>query len=159
AKKDKDKSNNNQQTATTNPPGGGGGNNNQVGMHGPTGVVTNPGLGGGGSGGPGQAVRKAVARAATQNDMKNLHTYHYDASLASGKMPTAKQIFDDVQKGAPNIAKLITDKVIVLTGAKTRESIWAYTSQEQSTAGYYLAISNNGVEQLSAAQLNQRLKQ
>jgi hypothetical protein len=135
-------------------------NNNLPNVHAPTGVVTNPNTGGGG-GGAAQAVRKAIGRAATQNDMSQLHLYINTVSSASenGRMPTPQQLATDLQKGAPNLYKLWADKVIAVTKMPQRESIWAYTVEPVSTAGYHLVINNNGVERMDTQALTQKLKQ
>jgi type II secretory pathway pseudopilin PulG len=130
----------------------------QPNVHAPTGVVTNPNLGGGGGGGAAQAVRKAAKRSATQNDLKQLHLFIETHSSTNGQMPTREEIAAALQKEAPTIYKLWSDEVIVVTGAKQRESVWAYTVEDQSTAGYHLAVTNNGVERMTPQELNQRLK-
>jgi len=114
---------------------------------------------GGGSGGAAQSVRKAVGRAATQNDMQQLHLYIENASAASGRMPTQQQLAADLQKEAPNLYKLWADKVIDVTKMPQRESIWAFTVEPVSTAGYHLLISNNGVERMDTQTLTQKLKE
>jgi len=131
---------------------------NQPNVHAPTGVVTNPNLGGGGGGGAAMAVKKAAKRAANQNDLNQLRTLIATYETENNKMPTKDEMAKNLQKDAPNVYKLWTDEVIVITGAQKRESVWAYTVQDQSTAGYHLVITNNGVERMTPQELNQRLK-
>jgi hypothetical protein len=132
---------------------------NQPNVHAPTGVVTNPNLGGGGGGGAAQAVRKAAKRAATQNDLRELHRIITDYELNNSKMPTRDEMATILQKDAPNIYKLWTDQVIEITGAQQREgTVWAYTIQDQSSAGYHLVVTSSSPnERLSEQELKQRL--
>ena len=99
---------------------------NQPNVHAPTGVVTNPNLGGGGGGGAADAVRKAAKCAANQNDLKELRTL-IDLAYNDNnfKMPTRDEMAKILQKDAPNIYKLWTDQVIEITGTQQREGIWA----------------------------------
>lgn len=127
-------------------------------VHAPTGVVINPGLGGGGSGGAAQAVRKAAARAVSQNELRNIHLYIENASL-SGQMPSAPEITQALMREAPATYKLIQEGAIVLTGTRSRESVWAYTKEAQSTTGEHLMVSNNGVGRITPQELNARLSQ
>ena len=134
-------------------PGGGQG----PAMHAPTGVVL--GKGGGGGGGAYQAVRTAVRRTVNENELKNLHLFIETASGASGRMPSPQEILAALQREAPKIAKHIQDGDIVLTGATTREGIWAYTKDPQSTAGEHLILTSSGIERMQADTLRQRLKE
>jgi hypothetical protein len=136
------------------PAGGSGG----PGMHAPTGVVLNPGIGGGG-GGAVQGVRMAVKRVVNEVDLKQIQVFVEAGSGVSGQVPTKEEITAALQKEAPKIYKQIQDGAIVLTGTRTREHIWAYTADPQSIAGYYLILSSGGVEKMDRAPLEKRLKQ
>jgi hypothetical protein len=134
-------------------PGGG----QNVAMHGPTGVAL--GGGGGGGGGAYQAVRTAVKRSVSQNEMHNLHLFIENTSAASGRMPSPQEIMAALPREAPKLAKQIQDGDIVLTGARTRESIWAWTKEPQSVAGEHLILTASGIERMAGPVLNQRLRQ
>jgi hypothetical protein len=131
----------------------------QTTAHAPTGVVVNPGLGGGGSGGAVQAVRMATKRAVSQNDLNQIHLFIENASAASGQMPTVQEISAALQKEAPQIYKQVQDKAIILTGTRSRENIWAWTYEPQSVTGEHLIVSSSGVQRMTAQELTQRLKQ
>jgi hypothetical protein len=128
-----------------------------VGAHAPTGVAL--GSGGGGGGGAYQAVRTAVKRTVNENELKNLHLFIETASGASGRMPGYQEIMAALQREAPKTAKHIEDGDIVLTGARTREGIWAYTKDPQSVAGEHLVLTSSGIERMPPATLRQRLQQ
>jgi hypothetical protein len=115
------------------------------------------GLNSGGSGGAVQGVRMAAGRVVSEHELKNIHLFIETASGASGQMPTVPQITAALQKEAPKTYQLVQEGAIVLTGATTRESIWAYTAKPQSIAGYHLALSSSGIEKLYPQELERRL--
>jgi hypothetical protein len=121
------------------------------------GVVVSGGkaAGGGGSGGAAQAVRKAVKRTATMNDLAQIRVFIENASATTGKMPTVKETYDALKQEAPTIAKLIDEQVIILNPARTREEIWAYEASALTDGG--VVLSGSGVERMDAATLKQRL--
>lgn len=143
-------------TAGTTPPPTGG--YEQTTAHPSTGVVINPGLGGGGSGGAAQAVRKAAVRAVNQNELNNIRTF-IEAASSTGQMPTAQEIAQSLQREAPATFKQIQEGAIVLTGARQREGIWAYTTDPQSTTGEHLIVTKDGVSRMMPQQLRQILQQ
>jgi hypothetical protein len=126
-------------------------------VHAPTGVVLNPGVGGGG-GGAAQAVRGRVLREVTHNEMKNIQIFIESASGATGQMPTKEEISAALQKESPKTWKLVQDGAIVLTGARSREQIWAYTPELQGSGGHFI-VSASGVDGISKQELDQRLAQ
>jgi hypothetical protein len=126
-------------------------------VHASTGVVLNPGVGGGG-GGAAQAVRSRVLREVTHNEMKNIQIYIESASGATGQMPTKEEITAALQKESPKTWKLVQEGAIVLTGARSREQIWAYTPELQGSGGHFV-VSSSGVDGISKQELDQRLAQ
>lgn len=131
----------------------------QTTMHAPTGVVINPGLGSGGSGGAVQAVRKAVGRTVQQHELNNIRQFIDTASSVNGRMPTAQETMAALQREAPATFQLVQDGSIVLTGVQRREGIWAYTRDPQTVGGEHLIVTNMGIERLVGQQLQQRLAQ
>lgn len=129
------------------------------GTHAPTGVVVSPGAGGGGSGGAAQAVRKAVVRTVNQNELNQLRLFIDTAATASasGQLPPPQEIAAAMQREAPSIHKLLQERILVLSGARSRETIWAYTNEPQNVAGEHLVVTANGVERMTTPVLQQRL--
>jgi hypothetical protein len=123
--------------------------------HAPTGVVLNQG-GGGGAGGAVQAVRQAVVRTVNQNEMHNLHIFIDTASGASGQMPTVEEITRALEREAPKTHKLVQNGAIVLTGTNSREGIWAYTADPQTTGGEHLVVTASGVDRMTMQAIRQR---
>jgi hypothetical protein len=134
-----------------------GGPGDGLGVHAPTGIVTNPGLGGGGSGGAAQAIRKAAGRAVSQNELNNIRLFIENASLATGQMPSVEEVAAALRKEAPQTYKLVADGAIVLTGIRMREGIWAYTKDPQTPGGEHLVVNQSGVERMAALTLRQHL--
>jgi hypothetical protein len=99
----------------------------------------------------GAATYKPVSEA----DMKDIWTLVENASGSSGKMPSVLFIYQSLIAAESKAAPLVKDGSIFLTGATTRESIWAFETQALTSGG--LAVSQNGVERLSAADLRKRL--
>jgi hypothetical protein len=150
------KTNKSSSKATT--PSGSSASSDGPAVHAPTGVVLNPGLGGGGGGSALGAARNRALREVTHNEMRNILLIIEGASGTSTQVPSKEVIIAALQKEAPKTWKLVQDGVIVLTGTRTRESIWAYTPQLQGSGGHYI-ISPNGVEGVSKEELDRRLGQ
>ena len=129
-------------------------------VHAPTGVVINPGMGGGGSGGAAQAVRKAVARTVNQHQLSTLYKFIFDSEITNSRMPTAEEITAALKSADSATYNLVKDGVIRLTGTRTRSGvIWAYTWEPQTVGGDHLVITNSGVERMPIQTLRQRLQQ
>ncbi len=120
------------------------------------GVVVNAGVGGG-SGGAAQAVRGAVRRTVTMNDLQQIRIFIDNASLASGRMPSTQDTYAALKQEAPNIATLIDEGVLTLNNATTREQVWAYETDALKQGGQVL--TGSGVERMDAETLAQRLRQ
>jgi hypothetical protein len=108
---------------------------------------------------PGAGVVHNVAQAAkrleVKNDLQQMRIFIENASLASGRMPSAQETYQALKKEAPKIAKLIDDRVITLNPARTREEVWAYETAALQSGGQVL--TSQGVEQMDAETLKQRL--
>lgn len=120
----------------------------------PGSTVVNPG-----SGGVVQGVRMAAVRTVNYNEMKNLHLFMEAGSAASGQLPDSRTVLAEIQREAPKTYKHLDDKSIVLTGARSRDSIWAYTADPQNAIGNHLVITSSGVEQMAGETMKQRLEQ
>jgi hypothetical protein len=139
-------------------PSGGAGGGGAFVPAGGVGVVVNPAGavgGGGGGGGAAQAVRKAVKRTATNNELTQIRLFIENASAVDGKIPPPELTFAALQKEAPKIAEAITEGVIVLWRAKTRDEIWAYEAAAVENGGQ--VVTSSGIERMDAATLKQRL--
>jgi hypothetical protein len=88
--------------------------------------------------------------------MEDVRIYIDNASGASGRMPAPKEVYDALVLTKSPAAGLVEKKAIVLTGAATRDSVWAFETTALTRGG--LVASPNGVETVTAVELNRRLK-
>ncbi|HJZ58744.1 MAG TPA: hypothetical protein VKE74_27625 [Gemmataceae bacterium] len=91
----------------------------------------------------------------TRQDMEDIRIFIDTASGASGQMPTPQQVLAALEQAESPAAKLVKSKAIVLTGARSREGVWAYEVKALQQGG--LIAGSNGVEDVSAAELRRRL--
>jgi hypothetical protein len=91
----------------------------------------------------------------TEADMKEIWNFVDSRSGSTGKMPSIIDITSALASARTHSSDLIKDGSIVLTGAKTREAVWAY-ERKAATQGGWVA-SQNGVENLTSDELKERL--
>ena len=91
----------------------------------------------------------------TEADMKEVWIFMENASIVSGKLPPMPLVYSALVKAEAKAAELVKDGSIFLTGATMRESIWAFEAKALTQGGW--VASQNGVENLTAAELKKRL--
>jgi hypothetical protein len=91
----------------------------------------------------------------SRQDMFDLQVFIHDASLAAGRMPAPAFIYQALVEAKSPAAELVKDGSIILTGAGQRDAIWAFETRAILQGGF--AVSQNGVETLTAEQLKARL--
>lgn len=113
----------------------------------------------GGGGGAAQSVRKAVARTVDAKDLQDLNLFIQSYSLENDRMPDAATILAVLKKepGMARLAKDIEEGFVVLTNIRQREGVWAYDKSVLTGGG--MVLTNQGVERLTAQELQARLKQ
>jgi hypothetical protein len=101
-------------------------------------------------GGAAQAVRGAVARAATQAELHDLHIYMTNAKLSLGRVPTSQETWTAMNQvdGNRQMVKLIQDQVIILVPNPQDEGLWAYSAEVPTKGGWVL--THAGTERLTA---------
>lgn len=104
-----------------------------------------------------QTPRSAAQRVVTMNDLTQIRIFIENASAASGSMPNVNETYAALKREAPRIAELIDTRVITLNPARNREQVWAYETAAYQVGG--MVVTSNGVERMTAAQLQQRLQQ
>jgi predicted small lipoprotein YifL len=91
----------------------------------------------------------------TVKDMEDIKIFIHDSSLVMGRMPAKEFVYGAlVQAGTPT-AKLVNSGAIVLTGAQSREGVWAYEAKALEQGG--MIVGPNGVETVTATELKRRL--
>lgn len=88
-------------------------------------------------------------------DMNEVWIFMENASIVSGKLPPMPLVYSALVKAEAKAAELVKDGSITLTGATERESIWAFETKALTQGGW--VASQNGVENLTAAELKKRL--
>jgi hypothetical protein len=93
----------------------------------------------------------------TLDDYKNLHLYMDTVSGVTGKLPDKETTVAalKMEKGATNLVKAIEDGSLVLTGATSRDDVWAYEKDAPVNGGYVL--TSNGVDKLDAEAAKKRI--
>jgi hypothetical protein len=91
----------------------------------------------------------------SEADMKDVWVYVENASAAGGKMPNRVAIYQALVAAKSPAAERVGDGSIHLTGATTRESVWAFETKALTGGG--LVATQTGVETLTAAELQKRL--
>jgi len=109
-----------------------------------------------GGGGALGSVRKATARTANLVQLDQLKTTIASMELLEGGMPSADAIKKDVRQDK-QLAALIDEEVIILTGTNKKDGIWAYTKWPQR-AGEHAVVTASGVGSKSPADLEKELK-
>jgi hypothetical protein len=94
-------------------------------------------------------------KAVTKADMNEVWIFIENRSLATGQMPRPETVYAALVQTNATAAGLVKSNDIILTGATTRESVWAY-ERNAPTQGGWIA-TQNGPEQVTAKEFAQRL--
>lgn len=98
---------------------------------------------------PKPAPTPVTRRPVAKQDMMDIHLFVDTASQASGRMPDPTYIQAALGAAGSPAAKLVATGDIVLTGARQRESCWAYQKGAATDGGWI--VTNSGAEQVNAA--------
>jgi len=98
-----------------------------------------------------------VRQAVTQADMQEVWIYMENASAVSGRLPPPAEVYAALVQTQAKAAELVRNGAIILTGAKNRESVWAFETAALQHGGWVAGPS--GVENVSASELKRRLGQ
>lgn len=90
-----------------------------------------------------------------KKDMEDIRLYIDNASGASGQMPSPQQVYAALVQAQSPAAALVQKQAVYLTGAKSREGVWAYEAAALQRGG--LICTANGVETVTADDLKRRL--
>ncbi|HEY1186203.1 MAG TPA: hypothetical protein VGE74_01040 [Gemmata sp.] len=97
------------------------------------------------------AAKRVVAMA----DMRDLQIFIHDSSLVLGRMPTGAEVYAALVEARSPAAALVKEGAIIVTGAKERESVWAFEARAYLNGG--LVVTHNGVERVTAEELKKLL--
>lgn len=124
----------------------------------PGGWASGTGPGAGASGTPssgGTTAANTSTKPVSEADLKAIWVFIDSRSGATDKMPSILDIQTALVSSRSHAAELVKDGSIVLTGARMREAVWAYEKRALTQGGW--VASQNGVENLTAAELTSRL--
>jgi hypothetical protein len=89
--------------------------------------------------------------------MQEVWIYMENASAVSGRLPPPAEVYAALVQTQAKAAELVRNGAIILTGAKNRESVWAFETAALQYGGWVAGPS--GVENVSASELKRRLGQ
>ncbi|MCS7272169.1 MAG: hypothetical protein NZ703_13895, partial [Gemmataceae bacterium] len=104
---------------------------------------------------PGSTRPAAPLRTVTRADMQDVWIFMENASAVSGRLPSPAEVYAALMQAQSPALALVREGAITLTGSRNRESVWAYETRALQQGGW--VAGPNGVEELSAAELRQRL--
>jgi hypothetical protein len=97
----------------------------------------------------------AAAATVTRQDLEAVRVFIDNASGVSGQMPAPQQVLAALQQAGTPTAALVRGGAVTLTGARTREGVWAYETAALQRGGW--ACGANGTETVTAADLRRQL--
>ncbi len=97
----------------------------------------------------------AGGKTVTKADLNDVWVFIDNFSGASGKMPPPQLVYAALVEAKSPAADLVKGNYIILTGATTRESVWAYEKDAPTNGGWI--ATQNGPEQVTAKEFAQRL--
>jgi hypothetical protein len=104
-----------------------------------------------------QSPRMAAARTINNAQMKQLHLGIFQTWQLDNAMPGINEIMVDVKQNR-QLLPLIQEEVVILTGTKLGNGVWAYSQYPQRNGNHYVVVSE-GVVEMSPADLKSRLTQ
>src|SRR5262245_62082639 len=107
-----------------------------------------------GAGHEDMGVHGATDRLQLNNALDQIRIFIENASSVDGNMPSIETTYETLKKEAPQYAKYIDQKLIVLNPAKTRDEVWAWAVLPQ---GNFSVLTSSGIQPMSQQELNQRL--
>jgi hypothetical protein len=91
----------------------------------------------------------------TETEMHDLHLY-MEGEASFGQIPSRESVLEYARKNNDKLYKLLENGAIVLTGAKTREEVWAYEKDAPTKGGW--VVTGSGQSKMTADQLNKLLR-
>ena len=104
-----------------------------------------------------QSPRMAAARTINNAQMKQLHLSTLQAFLSENRVPDVNEIMQEAKQNR-QLLTLLTEEVVILTGTKNGDGVWAYSQYPQRNGNHYV-VTQQGVNEMSPADLKTRLEQ
>ena len=104
-----------------------------------------------------QSPRMAAARTINNAQMKQLHLSMFQTFQLDNRVPDINEIMQEAKQNR-QLLPLLTEEVVILTGTKNGDGVWAYSQYPQRNGNHYV-ITQQGVNEMSPADLKQSLEQ
>lgn len=102
-----------------------------------------------------EKVTNKVKETVNAIEMHDLYLFIYQIEAIDNRMPSKDEIRQYAKKENPKLSKLLEDGVIVLTGSKTRDSVWAYEKDAPTRGGW--VVTGSGETKMTADELKKAL--
>ena len=104
-----------------------------------------------------QSPRMAAARTINNAQMKQLHLSMFQTFQLDNRVPDINEIMQEAKQNR-QLLPLLIEEVVILTGTKSGDGVWAYSQYPQRSGNHY-AITQQGVSEMSPEDLRKRLQQ
>ena len=104
-----------------------------------------------------QSPRTAAARTVNDAQLKQLHLSMFQAYQLDNAMPGINEVMNEAKQNR-QLLPLLQEEVVVLTGTKNPDGVWAYSQYPQRNGNHYVLVQSGRVE-MSPADLKARLTQ
>ena len=104
-----------------------------------------------------QSPRMAAARTINDAQMKDLHLSIFYTFQLENRVPDVNEIILEARKNR-QLLPLLSEEVVILTGTKSGDGVWAYSQYPQRNGNHYVIVQSGRVE-MSPEDLRKRLQQ
>lgn len=104
-----------------------------------------------------QSPRMAAARTINKVQMTQLHLSMFQTFQLDNRVPDVNEIMAEAKQNR-QLLPLLTEEVVILTGTKLGDGVWAYSQYPQRSGNHFM-ITQQGVSDVSPADLRARLAQ
>jgi hypothetical protein len=102
---------------------------------------------------------QAGKRVAQLNDFQQMSFFILAYDLENNRMPTKEEVVADLKNypDASEILKKISEGVIILTGTKDKNAVWAYEVSADTAGGIVCTGPSGAIKRATAAEVKQLL--
>ena len=104
-----------------------------------------------------QSPRMAAARTINNAQMKQLHLSMFQTFQLDNRVPDVNEIMQEAKQNR-QLLPLLTEEVVILTGTKNGDGVWAYSQYPQRNGNHYV-VTQQGVNEMSPDDLKARLEE
>ena len=105
-----------------------------------------------------QAPRMAAARIANEAELKDLHLAIFQAmQLDPNEQPPGPDEMKEILRQNSKLAAHVKDEIVILTGTRQKDGIFAYTQWPQRAEKHYV-VTRQGVEVMTPEDLKTQLE-